>query len=136
MVVLILLAAPHGSVWVAAAVSCGLFLTWLTATTFGISRIGVKVSPLLKKALTLVLMFTGMYAVSKLLQGHPLIQGMTLPLGLTVLIGTCASFASLTCLEKTVWQDFILISKGKIRGRSATRAWMCFNYSAMHSEGV
>lgn len=63
MVVLILMAASMGPLWIAAAMSVGQFLIWGLVSIFGLSHVRVDSSALLKSTLPAALMFGSIYGL-------------------------------------------------------------------------
>jgi PST family polysaccharide transporter len=109
MIVLIIFAAPHGASTVAAAVSCGLFITWLVTTIFGMPRLGLDASRLIKIAAVPTIIFVLTYALSKTLALTGIFAQLT-PLALLAVLGAFFALCFvLACLLPQVRSDLSIL---------------------------
>lgn len=105
MIVLIIVAAPYGGMWVALAVSTGLFLTWLMTTVFGVRRLGLSSSKLVRIAAMPAAIFSFAYAACKVLQTTAVIHQMNPLNQLMALAATCLACLLFSLLLRKVRTD-------------------------------
>lgn len=118
MIALIILAAPRGTIYVALAVSTGLFLTWLVTTLFGVRHVNISSLRLVRIAALPALVFGCCYAVSKLVQALDAVQVMAPALQLGTLTGVFMMCVGLSLVFKPVRSD---LDKVLIAARQVVR---------------
>lgn len=109
MICLIFIAAPNGAVWVAAAVACGLFITWLMTTIFGLPRLGFERKSLLGIALPPASIFLGMYVACKIVASASPFNDLSAPELLAVLSCICLLALTLALFFRPIRRDITSI---------------------------